>query len=242
MGMRMDLGWEEIGLRLALTFIAGIVIGIDRGRHGRAAGLRTTMLVALAASVSMIQTNLLLTTAGKTNASFANLDFMRLPLGILTGMGFIGAGAILKKDDVVLGVTTAATLWFTTVIGLCLGGGQIGLGLAALAIGFIVLSLFKHLEDFLQQEHRASLTVSGACSSFSDLELAAQLQKEGLRLGHVGVEYDNETQTCTVRCEVRWQARPSTSFQPAFVKELARRQGISLVDWTPTGKASGTAE
>ena len=53
---------------------------------------------------------------------------MRLPLGILTGVGFIGGGAILKKGGSITGVTTAATLWIATVIGLCLGGGQLALG------------------------------------------------------------------------------------------------------------------
>ena len=67
-------------------------------------------------------------TTGKPTDSFVTLDLMRLPLGILTGMGFIGAGAILKKGDIVLGVTTATTLWFVTVLGLCFGGGQWILG------------------------------------------------------------------------------------------------------------------
>ena len=73
----------------------------------------------------MIQTNLLLATAGKSADSFVVLDLMRLPLGILTGMGFIGGGAILRRDGFVLGVTTAATLWFVTVIGLCFGAGRL---------------------------------------------------------------------------------------------------------------------
>src|SRR5262249_683836 len=128
--MPVYLGWEAVALRLLLTVVAGTLIGLDRGRHGRPVGLRTTLLGCLAASGSGIQAKLLMPTSGKSAESFVTLDLMRLPLGILTGMGFIGAGAILKKDDIVVGVTTAATLWFTTVVGLCFGGGQIGLGLA----------------------------------------------------------------------------------------------------------------
>ena len=64
---------------------------------------------------------------GKAPDSFVVLDLMRLPLGILTGVGFIGGG-ILKRGDSIQGVTTAATLWFVTVIGLCFGGGQNELG------------------------------------------------------------------------------------------------------------------
>ena len=87
--MSTTLGWKEIGLRLLLTVIAGVLVGIDRGIHGRPVGLRTTVLVCLAASISMIQANVLLPMIGKTDGSFVTLDLMRLPLGILTGMGFI---------------------------------------------------------------------------------------------------------------------------------------------------------
>jgi hypothetical protein len=71
----------------------------------------------------MIQVKLLLPVSGKTSESFSVLDLMRLPLGILTGMGFIGAGAIVKRGSLVHGLTTAATLWFATVLGLCFGDG-----------------------------------------------------------------------------------------------------------------------
>src|SRR5262249_30997212 len=137
--MPLVVTWNDVVLRLASTFIACLVIGLNRGQHGHAAGLRTTILVGVAALVAMIQANVLLPTTGKETASFSVLDLMRLPLGILTGMGFIGGGAILKRGDLVIGVTTAATLWFITVIGLCFGGGQVALGAAATAICLAVL-------------------------------------------------------------------------------------------------------
>jgi MgtC family len=72
----------------------------------------------------MLQVNYLLTLSGRSSDSFVMNDLMRLPLGILTGVGFIGGGAILRRRDIAVGVTTAATLWFVTVMGLCFGGGQ----------------------------------------------------------------------------------------------------------------------
>jgi uncharacterized membrane protein YhiD involved in acid resistance len=83
----------------------------------------------------MLQVNLLLPLAGKASNSFVMLDPMRLPLGILSGIGFIGAGAIVRRDNFVVDVTTAATIWYLTVIGLCFGGGQIALALVGSAIG-----------------------------------------------------------------------------------------------------------
>ena len=88
------------------------------------------MLVCLAATLAMLQVNLLLPIAGKSPSSFVVMDLMRLPLGILSGIGFIGAGVIIKRDADVSGVTTAATIWLVTVLGLLFGGGNLYLGAA----------------------------------------------------------------------------------------------------------------
>lgn len=124
MSMPLEPTRPDIAIRLVLTILACSAIGLNRGARGHAAGFRTTILVGLAASVAMIQANILLSLDGKTPGSFAVMDLMRLPLGILTGVGFIGGGSILKKGDLVTGITTAATLWVVTVIGLCLGAAN----------------------------------------------------------------------------------------------------------------------
>lgn len=160
MGMPLSPSWADIAIRLALTMLAGAVIGLNRGARGHAAGFRTTILVCLAASVAMIQANILLTLSGKTPESFSVMDLMRLPLGILTGVGFIGGGAIVKKGDLVTGVTTAATLWLVTVVGLCLGGGQLGLGAIATALAVVTLWVLKWVDVMIPREHRARLVVT----------------------------------------------------------------------------------
>ena len=72
--MATQVTWGEIALRLALTFLAGTLVGINRGEHARPAGLRTTLLLCLAASIAMIQANILMGTAGKSSDSFVVLD------------------------------------------------------------------------------------------------------------------------------------------------------------------------
>ena len=101
---RGDRDWSS-GDRnsLLLTLVAGAIVGVNRSERGRAAGFRTTILVCLTASASMILGNLLLGTTGRPFNSFVTMDVMRLPLGILTGMGFIGAGAILHRANMVTG-------------------------------------------------------------------------------------------------------------------------------------------
>jgi putative Mg2+ transporter-C (MgtC) family protein len=160
MNMPLNASWPDIAFRLALTILAGAVIGLNRGARGHAAGFRTTILVCLAASVAMIQANILLTLSGKTPESFSVMDLMRLPLGILTGVGFIGGGTILKRGDLVTGVTTAATLWVVTVIGLCLGGGQLILGTVATALVVFTLWVLKWADIMIPREHRARLVLT----------------------------------------------------------------------------------
>lgn len=160
MNMPLTPSWTDIAIRLALTMLAGAIIGLNRGARGHAAGFRTTILVTLAASVAMIQANLLLSLGGKTPESFSVMDLMRLPLGILTGVGFIGGGTIVRKGDLVTGVTTAATLWLVTVIGLCLGGGQLVLGMVATLLAVITLWILRWVDRVIPREHRARVTVT----------------------------------------------------------------------------------
>ena len=157
--MPLHLTWQQIALRLALASIASLIIGLNRDEHGNPAGVRTTMLVCLAATLSMLQVNLLLTIAGKSPTSFVVMDLMRLPLGILSGIGFIGAGVIIKRDNGVSGVTTAATIWFVTVLGLLFGGGNLYLGIAASLIAFAILWALKVMET-ISHAHIAVRSIS----------------------------------------------------------------------------------
>ena len=145
--------WLDVLLRLALTLIAGGILGFNRQERGHAAGLRTTILVGLAAAIAMVLAGILVPTAGKPQDGYVNMDVMRLPLGILTGVGFIGGGAILRKGELVRGVTTAATLWIVTVIGLCFGAGQLGLGIGGTALGFFTLCGLKWVDVRIPRQH-----------------------------------------------------------------------------------------
>ena len=216
MNMPLSPTWQDICVRLALTMIAGAIIGFNRGARGHAAGFRTTILVGLAASVAMIQANILLPLAGKTPESFAVMDLMRLPLGILTGVGFIGGGTILKKGDLVTGVTTAATLWVMTVIGLCLGGGQLALGIAATGLTVITLWILKWIDLNIPREHRAMMVVTAedGWSPMSDLPaLIAPLKCRAHFRQRRASPDPAKAEFCF---EVSWR-RPEKSFPPVEV-------------------------
>jgi putative Mg2+ transporter-C (MgtC) family protein len=230
--MPLTLTWREIALRLALSLIAGALIGLDRGEHGRPAGLRTTLLVCLAACVAMIQTNLLLATKGRASDSFIMLDLMRLPLGILTGMGFIGGGAILRRDGFVLGVTTAATLWFVTVIGLCFGGGQIELGIAASALGILVLSGLRWFDYRMKQEQHGILRLTTESDEPKQEMIRATIQKAGYKIiGVASVACNNQTRQRDLEFKVQWRSAPHNVDVPPFLRELLSDPHVARAHW-----------
>jgi putative Mg2+ transporter-C (MgtC) family protein len=230
-----NITWLDIALRLALTVSAGAVIGLNRGEHGLPAGLRTTLLVALAACLSMIQANILMGSSGKPGDSFVTIDVMRLPLGILSGMGFIGGGVILKRDNLVLGVTTAATLWFVTVLGLCFGGGQLVLGSIALVIAFIVLRYLKSLELKLKTVRRGTLTVGVSTDGPTESEVRSLILASDFQIVSTGSVYLGAEQRREWTCEVRWWALPHHSDEPAFLKTLEQVAGVKSLRWSPQG-------
>ena len=226
--------WQAIALRLFLTLVAGVLIGFNRGGHGEPAGLRTTLLVCLAASIAMLQANLLLGTAGRSPDSYVILDLMRLPLGILTGVGFIGAGAIFRQNDMLRGVTTAATLWFVTVIGLCFGGGQIGLGIAGTAIGVGVLWGLKILERLLETEKSALLVIIATPEGPAADVIRAQLQGAGFRIAKFSETRVNiGDRHHAMRCSLRWRALPHDTAVPSIISAMAKADGVLQLQWKP---------
>jgi putative Mg2+ transporter-C (MgtC) family protein len=229
--MPFTLTWGDIAVRLACTLIAGILVGADRGERGKAAGIRTNVLVCLAASLSMILANGMLGTAGKNSSSFAQLDMMRLPLGILSGMGFIGAGAILRKGEMVLGVTTAATLWMVTMLGLCFGAGKILLGTAGLVLTLFTLWGLKVVERHMPQEHRGTLCVVSGSEELSR-ELRDLVTQSGMRVHAWTVDSSRESARVTVECELRWQAREREQHgEPALIESLRQRPDVERLRW-----------
>jgi putative Mg2+ transporter-C (MgtC) family protein len=231
MGMPLHISWSEIALRLLLTVIAGVLIGYDRSEHGKAAGMRTTLLVCLAASVAMIQVNLLLPTADKPPDSFITNDLMRLPLGILTGVGFIGGGAILRRDNIIVGVTTAATLWLVTVVGLCLGGGQLVLGIVATALGMVALQGLRWVESRLRQQIRTRLTIMIADNGLGEDALRQRLAQARFSIAGTRILLNRSEGYRELIFELRQLRLAHDTSTPLVIADLAGEAGVMKLSW-----------
>lgn len=201
----------DIFIRLLLTLLAGALIGFNRETKGHAAGLRTTILLCLAASVAMIQANILLSIGGKTHESFGVMDLMRMPLGILTGVGFIGAGCILKKGDLIIGMATAATLWTVTIIGLCFGGGQLLLGTITTVVCLVVIGLLKKFDLMLPHKQHALLLVSSNKETLTPPDLNQLIQPLGYHAYFLQCSCDTGTKRSKFQFLISWKKPLSTS-------------------------------
>lgn len=130
----------SIVLRILLSSVSAGLIGFERGRAGRAAGLRTHILVSLGACIVMCLDHYLVTAVNPA------ADPARLGAQVINGMGFLGAGTILATGKRVTGLTTAAGLWTTACIGLAYGGGYFEGGILATATMLVVMIILHRLE------------------------------------------------------------------------------------------------
>lgn len=229
--MPLTLDWSAMTVRLACAFAAGAAFGVNRSESGKAAGLRTTILVCLAACIAMLQANALLDQTGKTTDSFAVLDLMRLPLGILTGMGFIGAGAVLRKDGLVTGVTTAAMLWFVTVVGLCFGGGQYRLGGGGTVLGLAALWGLRFVERKLERRKAAWVTLRYPIGSDCPQRLTIELARLGCSIEPRGDRVGGDDGGCESRYLVRWKEEFDIHATASSFGKLGRASGATSVQW-----------
>jgi putative Mg2+ transporter-C (MgtC) family protein len=234
--MTLDLTWQQIALRITLACIASMAIGVNRDEHGRPAGMRTIMLVTLTATLAMLQVNLLLPLAGRPTGSFNQLDLMRLPLGILSGIGFIGAGAIIKKETGAIGVTTAATLWFSTMLGLLFGAGQLGLACTATLIALGILVGLKRLEALLPHAQRGTLTLQvespTATNAPTEAELIATLRDLHFEIKGLTAEYGPQSQLKLLRCNLQWLAKHHKKMDvPERLSQLRTLPAVTTFRW-----------
>ena len=142
----LSLDWKEICMRLFCAMIVGMVIGTEREYTHRPAGMRTHILVALGACAVMITGQLIFV---QYRVYGGTADPARLSAQVITGVGFLGAGTILREGTNVKGLTTAASLWSVACLGIAAGGGYYTVALAGMVFIFITLTVFEVLQTKL---------------------------------------------------------------------------------------------
>lgn len=231
--MNAAISTQDIVLRLLAATFAGVVVGWERESHGRPAGLRTTILTCVASAVAMILSEVLFYESATSGAS-ANWrpDPARLGAGILTGIGFLGAGTILRHNSIIRGVTTAASLWFVTVLGLAFGAGEYGLGAIGVTIALITLFVLPALEKHIQSDWYATLTTTLQMDAINDAEFQQLLRSLGLKVLKTELDYDLPAAQKTLRCDLKLNRSEAFELSNRVVADLRLRPGVLRVKWS----------
>ncbi len=221
----------EVFLRLGLAVVLGGLIGLEREQRSRPAGLRTLIIVCLGATIIMIVSSKLPTQyfTGPGEAVI-RVDPGRIAAGIVTGIGFLGAGVVLKLGDIVRGVTTAACIWFVAGLGIAIGQGHYALSILSTIIILSVLWLLHYVEIFFRSNVYPSVTLKvqsehadGAIDSakkiFRQFKGSVKDLKARVEVG------SDETLLCfSLKIRQHFQAHD-------VVKKLQVLEGVRSVEW-----------
>lgn len=196
----MPISEVEILLRLLLAAGLGALIGFERESHGQAAGLRTHMILAVGATLAMtLSINLSAGSGG---------DPARLAAQVVSGIGFLGAGAILRYGASIRGLTTATSLWTLAIVGLAVGAGQYLVGAATTVFLLIILSLLDLVEKFVVHTRvQIPLMITGKDELLRIDDLRALLRKHKINMSSLFVSKNIKKQSVTLRVMITYSSK-----------------------------------
>ncbi len=220
-------------LRLLLAVAAGALIGLERTYHGRPAGFRTHTLVCTASSLLMLLSIFQWQLIAGAPMDTVRVDPTRMAQGIMTGIGFLGAGVIMKERLKIRGLTTAASLWLTASIGIVIGMGLYFAASLAIVLALGILIVFRWIEGIIPSLLNARLTVRFIRHDYMPEEELQQLIRDhGMDSAGISYSLENEGKTFVYQMTIRAQ-------NPVDFKRLA--ESLNTMDRaiefyiTPTG-------
>jgi putative Mg2+ transporter-C (MgtC) family protein len=170
-------------LRLVLAIVLGGAIGLEREARGRPAGLRTHILVCLGATIIMIaSTRMAILSQVLPQTSRIQVDPGRIAAGIVTGIGFLGAGAIIRIGDLVRGLTTAGCIWFVAALGVTVGQGLYALAIVSTLLALAVLLALTQVEKHIQPIVYRSVVITAALAQAGRIETQCRAHLENRRI------------------------------------------------------------
>jgi putative Mg2+ transporter-C (MgtC) family protein len=216
----------DFSARLIIAAVLGALIGAEREIHGHPAGIRTHMLVALGAGIFTV-----LSIHGFGQAPGAGIDPTRIAAQIVSGIGFLGAGAILKDGIVIRGLTTAASLWATAAVGMAAGAGEYVIGLVAAAV--IIVSLWP-INALAERLHGSAVPEIQLRLHLDRVDLVGQvsslLLENKLEIGAISTQRLSKN---SYQADLTVRARRSSAVT-AVLEGLGRLPGVEVVSTSQT--------
>jgi len=224
-----SLNWDESLLRLALAAVLGGLIGVERELREREAGLRTHLLVALGSALFTIVGAYGFDAFLNTGASVVRADPTRIAAQIVTGIGFLGAGAIIRQGLSVRGLTTAATLWVVAAVGLAAGAGYYSVAVITTALVLIALYplriiAYKILSRFRPEDGRLLVAVA---AGEPPGRIVDEVERLGARISSLDVTQEGDRRRLELDVVL-----PRDLPIPRLVSDIADLENVAEVRWT----------
>lgn len=206
-------------LRLLVAVLLGGLIGFERQIHGRPAGLRTHILVCAGSALIMIASESL----GEGS------DAGRAVAGIVTGVGFLGAGVIVKSREIVRGLTTAACVWFVAALGILVGQGLLGLAVVSTGGAVCILTVLAWLTQRIPTVNYHTVVVGGRVEQLEELEAQCRREfaKTGLRVVRVASRADKATGKLSLTFYLRTRRAATQADPTAKLLAIADVEDVS---------------
>lgn len=216
-----------VAMRLFLAALLGGLVGLDRETKKRAAGLRTHVLVSLGSALVMITSAYIF----EQYRGLTNMDPARLGAQVISGIGFLGAGTIIKQGTTVKGLTTAASLWAVACIGLAAGIGFYTAAILAGIVVFMTLVLLSKFEKVFRRKSSDELDISMRLQNTPGKlgEMVSAIGKLGMQINNVSIEYEEEDYL-TVQLTLSLSKNDDAEDILAIVKEIP---GVHMVSYSP---------
>lgn len=196
-------------LNLLGALLLGLMVGYERSYHGRAAGMRTYGLVCMASCALTIVGGYPSHWFGGHGSSVALVDPTRVIQGVVTGIGFLGAGVIVKEGFSVRGLTTAASIWCAAAIGIVLGAGSYWMGFASTLVTLVALTILRRIEDRLPSQTFVHFEVGfRRTSTMNEERLRELIHQYGFTISEFAYRLDAGSQSLDYR-GVMWSNAPA---------------------------------
>ncbi len=209
----------DIGLRIVLSAICGAMIGLERERRYKNAGLRTHVIVAISAAILMIVSKYGFLDIASMPEVRLTSDGGRIAAGVIQSIGFLGAGVIFVRKESIIGLTTAAGLWATVGIGLCFGSGMYFLGISATLLLVLVNIILRIHHKRIQFQTIITISSNITKHGMTIEQFSAELEKAGAKLRDFSFNR-NETNGITVKTNIVLSDKQTVAEHAAVLESL----------------------
>jgi putative Mg2+ transporter-C (MgtC) family protein len=223
----------DITIHLASAWAAGSLVGLERSFHGRPAGFRTHALVCVASALLMLVTAYQWSWLGALPIETIRTDPTRMAQGIMTGIGFLGAGVIFKEGLTVRGLTTAASIWMTAALGILYGIGFFFPAMVATAITVTTLAFFRMVEYRIPTQFYAHHLLRFAKDqALPEPEVRRLIEKHGFTISNMSYRLSEGGSVFEYRMVIRTSDKSNVE---RLVEHLRSRDNIHEFRVSPTG-------